>query len=146
MTGKRLVQGCYAVTWVGVEPTTCESQGRTHTIEPGRPKKPTISLSQDCAQIACERLRVLATQRFAKSHQLVGVLVLMSTIVTLMFTTGPPGTSYPIMLQRIDGPEIPLSSSIDNAGPQQPKPTLHRTYFPETWLWQLVNTGYLITD
>ena len=29
MTGKQLVQGCYAVAWVEVEPTTSELQGRT---------------------------------------------------------------------------------------------------------------------
>ena len=29
MTGKRLVQGCYAVAWAGVEPTAFELQGRT---------------------------------------------------------------------------------------------------------------------
>ena len=37
MTGKQLVQGCYAVTWVGVEPTTFELQGRSLSTEPRRP-------------------------------------------------------------------------------------------------------------
>ena len=39
MTGKQLVQGCYAVAWVGVEPTTFELQGRTLSTEPRRPGK-----------------------------------------------------------------------------------------------------------
>ena len=33
MTGKQLVQGCYAVAWAGVEPTTFELQGRTLSSE-----------------------------------------------------------------------------------------------------------------
>ena len=37
MTGKQLVQGCYAVAWGGVEPTTFELQGRTLSTEPRRP-------------------------------------------------------------------------------------------------------------
>ena len=38
MTGKQLVQqGCYAVAWVGIEPTTFELQGRTLSIDPRRP-------------------------------------------------------------------------------------------------------------
>ena len=34
MTGKRLVQGCCAVSWVGFEPKTLELQGRTRSPEP----------------------------------------------------------------------------------------------------------------
>ena len=34
--GKHLVQGCYAVAWVGAEPTTCELQGKTLSTEPRR--------------------------------------------------------------------------------------------------------------
>ena len=34
MTGKQLVQGCYAVAWVEVEPTMLELQGRTLYTEP----------------------------------------------------------------------------------------------------------------
>ena len=37
MTGKQLVQGCYAVAWAGVEPTTFELQGRILSTEPRRP-------------------------------------------------------------------------------------------------------------
>ena len=33
MTGKQLAQGCYAVAWLGVEPTTLELQGRTLSTE-----------------------------------------------------------------------------------------------------------------
>ena len=36
MTGKQLVHGCYAVVWVGVEPTTSELQGTTLSTEPRR--------------------------------------------------------------------------------------------------------------
>ena len=34
MTGKQLVQGCNAVAWVGVEPTTFELQCGTLSTEP----------------------------------------------------------------------------------------------------------------
>ena len=36
MTGKQIVQGCYAVAWVGVEPTTLDLQGRTLSTEQWR--------------------------------------------------------------------------------------------------------------
>ena len=34
MTGKQLVQGYYAVAWVGVEPTTFDMQGKTLSTDP----------------------------------------------------------------------------------------------------------------
>ena len=37
VTGKQLVKGCYAVAWVGAEPTTFKLQGRTLFTEPWRP-------------------------------------------------------------------------------------------------------------
>ena len=44
MTGKQLVQCCYAVAWVGVEPTTFELQDRT--IEPRRPVVKYVNIAQ----------------------------------------------------------------------------------------------------
>lgn len=40
------------------------------------------------------------------------------------------------MQEKVGSPAIELSSP----GPE-PKPTLHRTYFPETWLWDLHVAG-----
>ena len=37
IAGKQLVQGCYAMAWEGVEPTTFGLQGRTLSTEPWRP-------------------------------------------------------------------------------------------------------------
>ena len=45
MTGKQLVQGCYAVACVGVELKTFELQGRTLSTEPRRPNQVTITLT-----------------------------------------------------------------------------------------------------
>ena len=41
MPGKQLVRGCYAVAWVGVEPTTSELHGIILYTEPRRPTQTT---------------------------------------------------------------------------------------------------------
>ena len=56
MTGKQLVQGRYAVAWVGVEPTTFELQGTTLSTEPRRPVR---SVSRSHRMEACAARKVL---------------------------------------------------------------------------------------
>ena len=47
MTGKQPVQGCYAVAWVGVEPTTFELQGKpTLSTEPRCPVGQSLPIRQ----------------------------------------------------------------------------------------------------
>ena len=50
MAGKQLVQGCYEVAWVGVEPSTFESQGRTLSTEPRRPVNLEIWATKSCTK------------------------------------------------------------------------------------------------
>ena len=76
LTCKQLVQGCYAIVWMGVEPTTFELQGRTLSTEPQRPAWSTDELN------AQERPKWKTKIKKIPKRQLICYLFLVVEIIT----------------------------------------------------------------